>query len=162
METLEYPRPVRLEPVDRPAVIAVIAAIGIALLLGSAAASASAPTTVVLGRKNLLRYGQGWGTPHPRVIFNGGDPSGRAWNLRWRGWGKPVATAEGLTWIFRPTGGYYARPAAIELRASRIARCVTDGPHAYTRLEAREAVRPSGPFGRWFAWGGWKSICIGP
>jgi hypothetical protein len=76
------------------------------------------------------------------VIFNGGDPSGRAWNLRWRGWGTPVATAQGLTWISRPAGGYYAKPAAIELRASRIGQCVPDGPRAYTQLQAREALRP--------------------
>jgi hypothetical protein len=119
-------------------------------------------TDVLLGKKGLLPYGIGWGAAHPKVIYNGGDPNGRAWKLHWSHWGAGVTHARGRTWIFRPHGGYYAKPGAIELRASRIRRCTTSGPRAYTRLHAREAVRPGGPLGHWFAWGGWKSICTGP
>ena len=129
------------------------------VVLGTAAA---ANTSVVLGKKHLLIYGMGWGTAHPRSISNGGDPNGRAWHLAWRNWGTATATARGLTWIFRPSGGYYRKPGAIELRASRIGRCTRHGTRAYTFLQAREAVRPGGRLSRWFAWGGWKSICKGP
>jgi hypothetical protein len=132
-----------------------------ALLAGLLAVGAAqaAPGRVVLGKKNLLPYSQGWGTARPSVVFNGGVPSGKAWNLVWDGWGSRAATARGLTWIYRPGGGYYAKPAAIELRASRIGRCTADGPRAYTHLEARVAGRPGGPLGHWFVWGGWRSTC---
>ena len=116
----------------------------------------------VLGKKHLLRYGSGWGTSHPRSIYNGGDSNGHAWHLTWRNWGTATTTASGLTWIFKPSGGYYAKPGAIELRASRIGRCTRHGPPTYTFLQAREAVRPGGPFGRRFAWSGWASLCKGP
>ena len=119
-------------------------------------------SVVVLGKQNLLPGGEGWGTAHPGLIFNGGDPSGRAWDLRWSGWGSPVAQADGLTWIFRPQGGYFAKPGAIELRASRIGRCTSNGPRAYTELQARVALRPGGHLSKWFVWGGWKSTCTGP
>jgi hypothetical protein len=129
-------------------------------VLGTASA---ANTTVVLGKKNLYPYGVGWGTPHPRRIFNGGDPSGNAWRLLWRHWGAASATASGLTSISRPNGGgYYSKPGAIEFRASRVGRCTPHGPRAYTRLHAREAVRPGGPLGQWFAWGAGKGICRVP
>ena len=129
------------------------------VLLGTAVA---ADTSVVLGKKHLLRDGIGWGTAHPRRIDNGGDPSGKAWHLTWHNWGGATATAHGSTWIFKPTGGYYRRSAAIELRASRVGRCTPNGPRAYTFLQARAAMRPGGRLGRWFAWGGWKNTCKGP
>jgi len=118
--------------------------------------------TVVLGKAQLFPSGAGWGTARPRVIFNGGTRNSRAWNLRWSGWGTASAHARGLTWIYRPDGGYYPRPAAIELRATRIGRCAANSPRAYRYLEARSAVRPGGPLGRWYAWGGWGRICQRP
>ena len=139
-----------------------LAAALLALSLGAAAGPATGGTQVVLGKKDLLMYGIGWGTAHPRTIFNGGDPNGRAWGLHWTRWGASRSLARGRTWIFKPAGGYYSKPGAIELRASRIGRCTAGGPRAYTRLQAREAVRPGGPLGRWFVWGGWKSLCTGP
>lgn len=115
---------------------------------------------VVLGKKNLMgRYGIGWGTPHPSRIYNGGVPSGNAWNLRWSNWGSASTTAHGLTWLYRPNGGYYAKPGAIELRAYRLGQCEAGGERAYTRLAARVAVRPGGALGRWYAWGGWRTVC---
>jgi len=56
----------------------------------------------------------------------------------------------------------FAKPGAVELRASVIGRCSASGPRAYTRLQAREALRPGGLMSRWFVWGGRKSICVGP
>jgi len=139
--------------------VAVAAALVAIALAGTAGSGAN---RVVLGRAGLLRGGTGWGTAAPATIFNGGDPSGRAFRLRWSGWGTPVAYAHGLTWVFRRQGGYYEAPGAIELRASRIGKCVAGGPPAYTRLAARVATHPGGPLGRWFAWGGWTTICRRP
>ena len=136
--------------------------LSLVVALGVVAVGQAARPVVVLGKHHLLRGGVGWGTAHPARIFNGGDPSGTAWNLRWRHWGGPQADAAGLTWIFRPQGGYYAKPAAIELQAYRLGHCAVGGPLAYTRLRARVASRPGGPLGRWFAWGGWKTICRWP
>jgi hypothetical protein len=98
-----------------------------------AGTAAGAQTRVVLGKTHLLTYGVGWGTARPRLIFNGGDPSGKAWQLTWSSWGAASAYAHGLTWISRPNGGgYYSKPGAIQLRASRIGRCTAHGPRAYT------------------------------
>ena len=55
--------------------VAAIAVSATLVVLGTAAAS---DTSVVLGKKHLLRYGMGWGTAHPRLILNGGDPGGKA------------------------------------------------------------------------------------
>jgi hypothetical protein len=86
-------------------------------------------------------------------LYNGGVPSGKAWNLRWSNWGSASTTAHGLTWLYRPHGGYYGKPGAIELRAYRLGKCKVGGAQAYTRLAARVAIRPSGRLGRWFALG---------
>jgi hypothetical protein len=140
----------------------------VALTLGLAVAPAAhttladEQTPIVLGKKHLLRYGTGWGTAHPHVIFNGGVPNGKAWDLRWRGWGTASARARGLTWLYKPKGGYYGTPGAIELRAYRIGRCTSRGPLAYTRLQVREAIKPGGPLGRWQPWGDWHDICHSP
>jgi hypothetical protein len=140
--------------------VSAVAAAVLALALAAWDPSGASP--VVLGKKGLLLHGVGWGTAQPRVIFNGGDPNGRAWGLRWTGWGGRDAHARGRTWLFMPDGGYYSKSGVIELRASRIGRCTPHGPRAYTRLQAREAVRPGGPLGHWFVWGGWKSLCSSP
>jgi hypothetical protein len=140
------------------ALTVVAAMVGFALV----PVSQASPSEVVLGKRNLLRYGIGWGTAHPRLIFNGGVPSGKAWSLRWRDWGAPVSRARGLTWIYTPHGGYYGKPGAVELRAYGIGRCSRDGPRAYTRLQVRAAVRPGGALSRWFFWGGWRQICHWP
>ena len=136
--------------------------VGLALVASPVVARAG-HGEVVLGKKGLTgRYGIGWGTPHPSLIYNGGVPSGKAWNLHWFNWGSSSATAHGLTWIYRPNGGYYGKPAAIELRAYRLGQCKAGGTRAYTRLAARVALRPGGTLGRWFAWGGWRTICRFP
>lgn len=103
--------------------------------------------------------GQGWGTVRPRVLDNGGDPSGRVVGLRWRHWGAGTARASGRTALLRPEGGYYGRRGAAELRASRLGTC-PDGTAAYTRLEVRTASRPRGPVtGPWRPWGGDGDVC---
>ena len=136
-----------------------VAAVVVFAFVASAMVAQGGGIEPVLGRANIAPSSIGWGTAHPAVIDNGGVPSGRAWKLRWLTWGQGSATARGLTWLYRPTGGYYAKPGAIELRAYRLGQCVAGGPPAYTRLVARWAARPGGPLGRWRAWGGWQSTC---
>jgi hypothetical protein len=114
---------------------------------------------VVLGSRTLYRYGSGWGMPHPRLIFNGGVPSGKAWSIRWRHWGSGVAVGRGLTWIYRPNGGYFGKPAPIELRAYGIGRCSDSGGRAYLHLDARVPSRPGEPLGHSFSWAGLRTLC---
>ena len=136
-----------------------LAVVALALIPSAVIANAG-NREVVLGKRNLNgRYGIGWGTAHPSVIYNGGVPSGKAWSLRWSNWGAESTTARGLTALYRPSGGYYDKPGAIELRAYRIGQCEAGGKLAYTRLAARVAIRPGGALSRWFAWGGWKTVC---
>ena len=110
---------------------------------------------ILLGLKHYEPglYGEGWGEEAPATISNGGaSASGTVSNIHWSSWGGKVAVGRGLNPIFMPQGGYYARPAAIELRASAVKRCTPGGPLVYTRLTAREPSKPGGPFGRWFTW----------
>ena len=134
-------------------------AVGGMNIAGHPARVTSTSETVVLGSKNFAPNGIGWGTAHPRVIFNGGDPNGKAIHLTWRSWGRSSTSAHGLTYLFRPGGGYYSKPGAIVLLAYGIGRCSPGGPRAYLHLRAREASRPGGPYGPWFAWGGQRNLC---
>ena len=139
----------------------------VALVAATSAAApqvldASAYRGVVLGSKYFLPgpdHGIGWGTPRPKTIFNGGDPSGYVGKIHWTTWGGKVAIGYGLNPVFKPGGGYYATPARIELKALDIGRCYTGGPRAYTKLVARVAERPGGRLGAWFLWGGQKTLC---
>jgi hypothetical protein len=119
------------------------------LILASPASAASTP---VLGKKGLMPYGTGWGTAHPREIFNGGAPSGSVGRIRWRHWGAATATGSGRAPTYKPGGGYYAKRVRVQLRATRLGRCPGGHRRAYTRLIVREQTKPGGPFGEWFAW----------
>jgi hypothetical protein len=90
------------------------------LALASAASAAGPP---VLGTKGLMPYGTGWGTAHPREIFNGGAPSGSVSRIRWRHWGAATATGSGRAPTYKPGGGYYAKRVRVQLRATRLGRC---------------------------------------
>jgi hypothetical protein len=115
--------------------------------------SALAKPTPVLGKGGLEgRYGRGWGAPHPKTIFNGGDPAGLVEHIHWRHWGQPTAKGAGLTATFKPQGGYYAHLVRINLQATRLSRCPGSTRPAYTRLIAQAQVRPGGPYGDRFAW----------
>jgi hypothetical protein len=119
------------------------------LAMASTARAADPP---VLGKKGLMPYGTGWGTAHPREIFNGGAPSGSVGRIRWRHWGAPTATGSGRAPTYKPGGGYYAKRVRVQLRATRLRRCPGGHRRAYTRLIVREQTKPGGPFGNWFAW----------
>jgi hypothetical protein len=134
------------------------------LALGSLGGTArSTPTAstgeVVIGSKDALPFGIGWGTVRPRKLHNGGVPSGIAFKIRWSSWGGRVVVGRGLNWIYTPHGGYYAKPVPIDLRAYKIGRCSPTGPSAYTRLKARAPSRPGGRVGRWSLLSGVRNLC---
>jgi hypothetical protein len=136
--------------------VLVICALG-AILAGSAGAAANP----VLGAKAFAApYGKGFGTAEPAEIFNGGDPSGSVRNIKWSGWGNPSAIGHGLNPIFKPHGGYYRKPARIELRATALGKCGKRA--AYTKLEVRIPKKPGGKLGKWFSWSGAKTLCKSP
>ncbi len=135
------------------AVVAGLLAVVSAIWLGARSASTK---QVVLGAKDsFVPGGVGWGVPHPAKVFNGGDPTGHAWDLRWRDWGKPIAYATGRTWILSRT----TPSGRLEFRASRIGYCASRGPRAYTRLEVRVAPLRGGRFGPWELWSDRPNLC---
>jgi hypothetical protein len=101
--------------------------------------------------------GHGWGSPHPRFIYNGGDASGSISDVHWSEWGGTVAHGRGRNPIFKPRGGYYRRPVLAQLKATDLGRC--EGRPAYLRLLIREPRRPGGPLGPWRSWAGPQTIC---
>jgi hypothetical protein len=133
---------------------------------GSGSSSAPVPAlratpTPVLGAKAFAGpYGEGWGTVRPATIFNGGDPSGSISDIRWRSWGGPTAIGWGRNPIFKPGGGYFAHPVAIELRAGALGHC--GARRAYTHLAVRVPKRPGGSLGPWRPWSGAATICKPP
>jgi len=142
------------------AVLLVVLSVGTASASGDArSSSAASGGQIVIGSKDALPFGIGWGTARPRMLHNGGVPSGIAFKIRWSNWGGRVAVGRGLNWIYRPRGGYYAKPVPIDLRASGIGRCSPKGPRAYIHLKARVPSRPGGPVGPWFTWSGVRNLC---
>src|SRR4051812_41959513 len=144
--------------------------IPLVLVLGALFAAASARAAEepapagpvpVLGAKSFATpFGSGFGTVKPVTIFNGGDPSGEVSKIRWTGWGEPTAIGTGLNPIFKPHGGYYRKPARVELRATALGKCGKRA--AYTKLEVRIPKKPGGKLGKWFSWSGAKTICKSP
>jgi hypothetical protein len=141
-------------------VLASIAAL-MGVLVVPASASASARQVPVLGQKHLFKPGgRGWGHRHPAKIFNGGDPSGLVRQISWHHWGSHKAFGRGLGNQFKPGGGYYAKPVKVQLRATGLGRCTSNGPHAYTKLHVRLQKKPgSSRWTSWFRWAGMKRIC---
>jgi len=101
--------------------------------------------------------GDGWGTAHPKRIFNGGDLSGLIADVHWSSWGGAVARGHGRHSLFKPRGGYYRHPVVARLKAKRIGAC--EGRRAYLKLFVREPRRPGGPLGPWHSWSGPRTIC---
>ncbi|HEX3824987.1 MAG TPA: hypothetical protein VHV79_11035 [Mycobacteriales bacterium] len=122
--------------------------------------AASSHAVPVLGSKKFdtMPDAVGYGTAHPKRIFNGGDPSGDAYHLRWASWGAAASLGHGKTYVFKPSGGYYKRPGRIELKATRLGHCTAHGPLAYRHLHARVAG-PGKSYGHWFRWSEVKNIC---
>lgn len=130
-----------------------------AIVLLPAVVEAAAPAAPRLGhRRHYAPYGKGWGRVSPRVVFNGGAPSGLAKQVQWRRWGAARPVGTGKIALYRPEGGYYERPGRIKLRAQRLGEC--GRTPAYTRLVFKVAERPGEPVsGRWRPWAGGGSIC---
>jgi len=116
------------------------------------ASAAAEARRVTLGlRRHTPPSGTGWGRVRPRVISNGGVPSGTATRLTWKRWGTAAARGVGKTAAYRPDSGYYGKLVRIVMRASRIRVC--RGHRAYTLLEFRAQKRPNGPMPkRWSTW----------
>jgi hypothetical protein len=79
---------------------------------------------------------EGWGTPHPQRIFNGGDPTGIAFDLAWESWGGPTATAHGQTYLVPEGEGYGvadAVPGPVTVVAFDLGDC--HGYLAYRRYQ---------------------------
>jgi hypothetical protein len=103
-------------------------------------------------------YGRGWGMRRPRTLYNGGAPSGLIKHILWHHWGSRVASGQGITYVYKPGGGYYDRPGRIKLRADRRGVC-GDKP-AYQRLRVSVEQRPgSGRYGHWVNWSGASDLC---
>ena len=144
--------------------IVALLALHVAIAGAETAPTPEEPATTavpVLGSKTFARpFGAGFGRAEPEVIFNGGDPSGEVSEITWRTWGGLIAIGYGRNSIFKPGGGYYRKPARVELRATKLGTCA--GKSAYTRLEIRAPRHPGGKLGRWMLWAGAKSICEPP
>jgi trypsin len=148
---------------DDPNGLAVTARVGGGALrdwiLDIAGCTAGGPEAcpVVLGAKNRLPNGKGWGTVKPKTIYNGGVPNGEVHDIHWQSWGGATAQGHGKTAIYRPEGGYYSEPGRADLRPSDIKVC--HGKRTYSRLYVREPSEPGGPMGPWFLWSGEKDLC---
>jgi PKD repeat protein len=123
-------------------------------------ALAEFPGEIVLGSRSFLPTGgRGWGTPHPRTIFNGGVPSGLVRGIHWTGWGSPSAIGIGHNPTYKPQGGYYGRALKIKLKATDVGQCPGETQQAYLTLEFRARQWPGGPLGPWTRWSGVSSLC---
>ncbi len=145
---------------NRIAIVRRIAVLVLLLtLVATVSGRADAGSGVVLGSTGSFGpSGIGWGHVAPSTIDDAGDPSGRAWRLRWQHWGSSEATAAGLTSVeAAATPGWVT--GRIQLRASWIGRCTANGARAYTRLEVRVAPLKSGAFGTWVLWNGRVNVC---
>jgi len=110
--------------------------------------------------QSVTSYASGWGEVAPAVISNGGAAaSGTISDIHWSRWAGKVAAGRGLHPTYTPHGGYFRKPVVIELRASSVRRCKPRGRLVYTRLSAREQVRPGGRMGKWFDWA--SNMCVG-
>lgn len=130
-----------------------------AMVLPAVAPAPSEARKVVLGAQKHAPNGKGFGASRPKTVYLGGVPSGLVEKVRWNKWGKRTAFGYGKGWQYKPQGGYYNRQVRVKFRASRISRCRPKGPKAYTRLATSFQVRPGGPFGEWFSFGGSGSLC---
>lgn len=92
--------------------------IGLAFALAAAslaACSHNSTSAPILG----LRWApsqQGYGEVKPLSIFNGGDPTGRVTNIRWRSWGASKAVGSGTGWYVgqnQSVAGGQLEPATI-------------------------------------------------
>jgi hypothetical protein len=126
--------------------------------LGVASAVAVSPAwgrarTPVLGSHQAFSNGQGGGTVKPRVVFLGGDPTGRVTGISWTDWGAARAVGDGRGWCPGQSvaAGHYCSAA---LYVSRLGTC--HGHWAYRSLAFYFKDR-----GKWVFGSKWNA-CSGP
>jgi hypothetical protein len=121
-----------------------------------AGVAAAAPSTPVLGNRAFAPQGGGFGTAHPKAIFNGDDESGYVGHITWHHWGAATATATGR----RATGPQTTIP--IQLRAHDLGTCPGSKRRAYLHLAFRQQTHPGAKFSAWKDWAGGHSLCTMP
>jgi hypothetical protein len=140
----------------RTLLLATVAALTVA---ASGIAVADSSGSVVLGSKKFAPNGKGFGTLHPRLIYNGGDASGEVNHIHWKHWGSKTSLATGRTYIFKPHGGYYSHSVRARLKATGRGRCSGSHKRAYRKLYVRVPKKPGGKLGSWRNWSFTKTIC---
>jgi hypothetical protein len=138
---------------------AALCAAVLCLVLAVPVASAASAVPLLGSSMFYSPHSKGFGTPHPRMISNGGDPSGIVSSITWKSWGGALAIGYGMGSVFRPNGGYYPNLLRVELRAQHPGRCHPGGVIVYRQLAIRQPKKPGGPFGPWFLWSNAKSLC---
>jgi hypothetical protein len=103
-----------------------------AVVVGLASAgtpAASADPEPTLGRAWAPNT-QGYGTVRPVKVFNGGDPTGRIWDIAWSSWGQEQASGTGTAYWEAP-GASVAEsvPAPATIVAYNLGTC--DGQLMY-------------------------------
>ena len=144
----------------RPKILATLACMALALVAAGGGPASGSTSEPVLGSPSFAApYGYGFGTQHPKVVSNGGVPSGTMEAISWKAWGDRVAYGRGLGHQYKPRGGYYRRPVEVRLRAEKLGSCPDTKPPAYTRLRVKFQKRPGGAWEDWFLWSGARSLC---
>jgi hypothetical protein len=78
----------------------------------------------------------GYGRIKPTTVDNGGDPSGIAEHVRWKGWATPRAVGTGKGWVPPDSGPYSAfRYKTVQVIAVNLGMC--RGRLAYRTIEWR-------------------------
>ncbi|MEV4318077.1 hypothetical protein [Actinocrispum sp. NPDC049592] len=66
---------------------------------------------------------EGYGTAHPKTIYNGGDPTGWVTDVHWQSWGDPVAIGTGMASDARNTVVADAPQRKATVRAFNLGVC---------------------------------------
>lgn len=146
----------RRTPLTRALALAVVLTAATALLSipTQTTVAVAEPVPVLGAHRHLAPFGSGWGTAHPRRIYNGGDGTGLITRIHWKNWGAERAFGHGKVGALRPRGGPFKHLVRIRLRAQKLGHCPGLTRPAYRRLFVRVAPRPGAPVGpHWFLWG---------
>lgn len=104
------------------------------------------PCAVTLGAYEPFPYAEGFGASKPRLVFLGGDPTGRFDRLHWRGWGRVRSVGRGRGVYF--VGPGRVRATSVKLVASDQGRCF--GSIAYRHFTVHFRIHGRWRFGsRW-------------
>jgi hypothetical protein len=137
------------------------AVVSAALLIGLAAPTTQAGQPLpTLGSTDYPGPGfpgpfPGFGTVAPKVVSANGDPNSIVSKLHWTGWGHREAKGFGASYEFAPRGGYLPGLFPVQLRASDLGRCTSNGPTVYRRLRRRDRIDGGT---KWSAWSAWPDI----